>query len=83
MSGRFADVIGLMGSTLIIGAYLYTNIKGAIDFRLFNAVNLLGASMLVASLTVHFNLAAMVVEAASALTAAFGLAKALMTRSRA
>lgn len=80
MSGRLADIVGLAGSALFIFAYLYSNIAKAIDFRLFNAVNLVGAALLILSLSVHFNLAAMVLEVCWGLIAAFGLAKALAAR---
>ena len=62
MSGGLADAIGLAGSALFIAAFLYSNIAKAIDFRWFNAANLIGAVLLIASLSVHFNLAAMVLE---------------------
>ena len=83
MSDTLADIVGLAGSALFIAAYLYSNIARAIDFRLFNAVNLVGAVLLVVSLTVHFNLAAMVLEVSWALIAAFGLVKALAGRKAA
>ncbi len=78
-----ADGLGLFGSGLFIAAYLYSNIAKTIDFRLFNAVNLVGAVLLVISLAVHFNLASMVLEISWGLIAAFGLIKALMTRKAA
>jgi hypothetical protein len=80
MSDTLANVIGLAGSALFIAAYLYSNIAATIDFRLFNAANLVGAMLLIASLSVHFNLAAMVLEVSWALIAAFGLVKALAGR---
>lgn len=80
MSDTLANVVGLAGSALFIAAYLYSNVARAIDFRLFNAANLVGAVLLIASLSVHFNLAAMVLEVSWALIAAFGLVKALAGR---
>nr|WP_167072037.1 hypothetical protein [Sphingomonas vulcanisoli] len=77
MSGPLADAIGLIGSAVFIAGYLYSNIAKTIDFRLFNAINLLGALLLIVSLLVHFNLASMVLEIAWGLIAAFGLIKAL------
>ncbi len=44
--------------------------------------NLVGAFLLIASLTVHFNLAAMVMEIAWAFIAMFGLVKALRERTK-
>lgn len=81
MSGTLANVIGLMGSALFIAAYLYSNLAKTIDFRLFNAVNLVGAVLLVTSLSVHFNLAAMILEISWGLIATFGLIKAMRERT--
>ena len=75
-----ADIVGLAGSALFIAAFLYSNIATTIDFRWFNAANLIGAVLLIASLTVHYNLAAMVLEVSWGAIAAFGLVKALAGR---
>lgn len=83
MSDTAANIVGLAGSVLFIAAYLYSNVAETIDFRLFNAANLVGAILLVLSLTVHFNLAAMVLEVSWAVIAAFGLVKALVGRKSA
>jgi len=72
-----ANAIGLVGSALCIGAFIYSNIAGSIDLRLFNALNLAGGLLLVGSLSVHFNLAAMVLEVTWSLIAGFGLIRAL------
>ena len=76
MSGTLANIIGLMGSALFIGAFAYSNISASMNFVLFNLLNLAGAFLLIVSLTVHFNLAAMVLEVAWAIIATFGLVKA-------
>ncbi len=80
MSGTLANVIGLMGSALFIGAFAYSNIAASMNFVLFNLLNLVGAVLLIVSLTVHFNLAAMVLEVAWAIIATLGLAKAWRAR---
>ncbi len=80
MSSTLADIVGLMGSALFIIAFTYSNLARTINFALFNILNLLGAFLLIASLTVHFNLAAMVLEIAWAIIATFGLVKALRSR---
>lgn len=77
MSGTLANIVGLMGSALFIIAFTYSNIAKAMNFVLFNVLNLIGAFLLIASLTVHFNLAAMVLEVAWAIIATFGLVKAV------
>ena len=82
MSGLAADVIGLIGTALFIGAFVYANIAATLDKLWFNAANLVGAVLLLVSLSVKFNLAAFVLEAAWAVIATFGLLRALRDRSR-
>ena len=82
MSGLAADVIGLIGTALFIGAFAYANIAATLDKLWFNAANLVGAVLLLVSLSVKFNLAAFVLEAAWAVIATFGLLRALRDRSR-
>lgn len=82
MSGMLANVIGLMGSALFIGAFAYSNITASMNFVLFNLLNLFGAILLIISLTVHFNLAAMVMEVVWAIIATLGLVKAWRGRAR-
>ncbi|MBB5985727.1 CBU_0592 family membrane protein [Sphingobium lignivorans] len=76
-----ANIVGLLGSALVVGAYGYSNVARAMDFRLFNGLNLAGALLLIASLTVHFNLAAMTLEVVWAIIAALGLARAMRRRA--
>ncbi len=72
-----ADVIGIFGSILFIAAFLYANHASIMNKIMFNSVNLIGAILLLISLSVHFNLAAVVLEAAWAMIALFGLVSAL------
>ncbi len=81
MSGTLADAIGICGSILFIGAFLYANRAAVLNKLLFNALNLLGAILLLISLSVHFNLAAVVLEGAWAAIALAGLVSALRVRS--
>jgi hypothetical protein len=76
----WANVIGLMGSLLFIVAFAYANQVKQLNKLLFNAVNLLGAMLLLTSLAVHFNLAAFVLEVAWAAIAFVGLVRALIDR---
>lgn len=76
-----ADVIGICGSILFIGAFIYANITPSMNKILFNILNLIGALLLLISLSVHFNLAAVVLEAAWAMIAIFGLVAALRSRT--
>ena len=72
-----ADIIGLCGSALFIGAFIYANITPSLNKLVFNALNLVGAVLLLISLSVNFNLPAVVLEVAWAAIALFGLIRAL------
>jgi hypothetical protein len=80
MSGMLADVIGLIGSALFIAAFAYANVAKSLNKLLFNLVNLIGAILLLISLSVNFNLAAFVLEAAWGMIALIGLVGALRRR---
>jgi hypothetical protein len=71
------DIIGLTGSALFIGAFAYANVAKSLNKLLFNAVNLAGAVLLLISLSVKFNLAAFVLEAAWGAIALIGIVGAL------
>lgn len=77
MTLDLANIVGLIGSALFVIAFAYSNIARSMNFVLFNALNLIGAVLLLYSLSVHFNLAAAVLEVAWALIALAGLGKAL------
>lgn len=77
LSGTEATVVGLIGSMIFLVAFVYANATEKLDPVRFNAMNLAGALMLLVSLSVHFNLAAFVLEAAWALIAIWGLVRAL------
>ena len=81
ISSLAADIIGLCGSVLFIGAFLYANISPAMNKILFNLLNLIGAILLLISLSIHFNLAAFILEVAWAMIAIFGLVTALRARA--
>ena len=83
MSGLAADVIGLVGSALFLVAFAYANVSPAFNKLWFNAANLVGSVLLLISLSVHFNLAATVLETVWGLIAAAGLIAAIRKRSRA
>lgn len=80
MTLDWANVVGLIGSALFVGAFVYANASPKMDKLLFNALNLLGAVLLLVSLSVHFNLAAFVLEASWAVIALAGLVQALRAR---
>ena len=83
MTPLLADIVGLVGSALFIGAFAYANWADELNKLLFNALNLAGAILLLVSLSVTFNLAAFVLEAAWGAIALAGLVAALRTRRRA
>jgi hypothetical protein len=76
-----ADIVGLCGSVLFIAAFLYANVSPAMSKVLFNSINLIGAILLLVSLSVHFNLAAVTLEIAWAIIATYGLVTALRSRA--
>ncbi|MCP1469809.1 hypothetical protein J3E64_001491 [Sphingobium sp. OAS761] len=82
MTLDWADLVGLTGSTLVVTAFAYSNMANRINFVLFNAMNLLGAIFLAVSLTVHFNLSSMALEAVWGAVALFGLGKALWKKDK-
>lgn len=75
-----ADLIGLAGSALFIGAFAYANLAKQLDKVVFNLANLGGAILLLISLSVTFNLAAFVLEAAWGVIALLGLVGGLRGR---
>jgi len=83
MTLDLANIVGLIGSAIMVIAFAYSNLAKRMNLVLFNLLNLLGAVMLGASLTVHLNLASMLLEIVWAAIALFGLVRALMARARA
>jgi hypothetical protein len=77
MSGLMANIIGICGSVIFIFAFMYANVATVINKLWFNIANLVGAIFLLASLFVHFNLAAVILESAWAIIAIVGIFKAL------
>lgn len=82
MTLDFYNVIGLIGSGLMVIAYAYSNIAKQMNLVTFNLLNLVGAVLLFWSLTVHFNLASMILEIVWAAIALFGLWRALRGRTQ-
>jgi hypothetical protein len=76
----WANIVGLIGSALFVGGFAYANAVESMNKVLFNLLNLVGALLLLISLSVHFNLAAFVLEACWAVIALLGLWKALRSR---
>ena len=81
ISPFLADIIGMCGTVLFVGAFAYANAAKELNKLVFNAANLAGAVLLLISLSVNFNLAAFVMESAWGVIALFGLVSALRKRS--
>lgn len=77
-----ADLIGFAGSFLIVAAFAYSNLSTRMNLLAFNIANFLGAALLAVSLTVNYNLPTMVLEIVWMAIALFGIAKALMARTK-
>ena len=75
-----ANIVGLVGSLIFIAAFAYANAAQQFDKLWFNLANLIGAMLLLWSLSVHFNLAAFVLEVAWAVIAVIGLIGAVRQR---
>lgn len=82
LSPLAANVIGLIGSALFVAGFAYANLTDNLDKLWFNLINLVGALLLLVSLSVHFNLAAFVLEVVWGLIAAVGLVRALAARRK-
>lgn len=76
----WANMIGILGSILIVGAYAYNVYARSGDAFIYNGTNLLGALLLTLSLLVHFNLAALLLEIVWIAIAIGGLWKAYQTK---
>lgn len=83
MTSQMADIIGLIGSAMFVGGFAYANMAKDMNKILFNALNLVGALLLLASLWVNFNLAAFVLEIVWAFIALGGLIFALKKKREA
>ena len=82
MNLDWANIVGLVGSAIFLAAFAYANVAATFSKVWFNAANLAGALLLLASLSVHFNLAAFALEAAWAVIALIGLIAALRQQGR-
>ncbi len=82
MLGDFsANVIGILGSILIVSAYAYNVYARNVNAFVYNGTNLIGALLLTLSLMVHFNLASLLLEIVWIGIALGGLWKAYQGRT--
>lgn len=82
MTFDLANIVGLLGSGLMVVAYAYSNVARHMNYIAFNILNLVGSLLLIWSLTVHFNMASMVLEIVWTIIALLGLAKSLTSRQQ-
>ena len=82
LDGTTANVVGIIGSVLFLIGFIYANFAAKMDALTFNLLNLAGAILLLASLSVHFNLAAFILEACWALISLVGIGKAVLERRK-
>ena len=81
MTFDLATIIGLLGSAMMVIAYAYSNMAKQLNFLWFNLLNLVGSLLLIASLTVHYNMASMALEIVWAFIALFGLIQVFRRKS--
>ena len=76
------DGIGLIGVALIMGAYLMLQLEKLRSTALsYSVANAIGASMIVASLFVNFNLSAMLMEVFWVLISFIGIGRHFRLKS--
>jgi hypothetical protein len=75
------DILGFLGAGTILAAYAYQTLLGREADVTYYVGNLLGASLLAASLTIHFNMASLFLEIAWAAIALYGLVGRLRARA--
>ncbi len=68
-----ADVSGFAGSALILAAFAYVNVLKRAPNLLFNVLNFVGAGLLAVSLSINYNLPALLLECAWMAIAAYGM----------
>ncbi|MEO9467384.1 permease [Parasphingorhabdus sp.] len=76
ISDLAANIVGILGSVLIVAAYAYNVYAPSVNPFAYNGANLLGAALLTVSLMVHFNLASLLLEIVWIAIALGGLWKA-------
>ena len=79
----WTDVVGVVGVLLVLAAYAAAAL-GKLDVRGASSLfaNFLGASLILLSLTVDFNLSALLMEGSWALVSLIGLLRVLVLRRR-
>ncbi len=78
MNPASANMVGFAGMALIVVAYGYVTVSKDANRFVLHGLNLVGAGLLILSLTVNRNLPSMVLEAVWAGVALFGLGAAVI-----
>ncbi len=76
-----ADGAGFLGALVILSGFAWHTVRGVAPDLMYHLCNLIGASLLAASLMIHFNLPALCLELAWAAIALFGLIRMVRARS--
>lgn len=75
-----ANLAGFAGSLIILAGFARQTLSNAPPDLVYHLANLIGASLLAWSLTVHFNLPALLLELAWATIAMFGTLRWVIKR---
>lgn len=81
MTPAWADIAGFIGALTILAGYAYQTLRNAAPDLASTCMNLIGASLLALSLSVNFNLPALLLELAWAAIALVGLVRLLGARA--
>ena len=80
IESRTADVIGFVGSVVILAAYAWQTLRSERANAALYALNFVGASLLALSLAVNYNLPALALETIWAAIAFTGLVRRVSMR---
>lgn len=81
ISPALADALGFAGAVTILAGYAYQTLRSAAPDLLPGVLNFVGAALLAMSLTVHYNLPALLLEVAWAAIALVGLLRLVRTHA--
>lgn len=81
ISPALADLFGTIGAVTILASYAFQTLRRMPPDRVSGLLNLAGASLLAASLSVNYNLPALCLELAWAAIALVGLVRPLRVRT--
>lgn len=76
-----ADIVGWIGTALIVFAYFYANVLNKPLGITYNLINIAGSLLLAWSLTVNINWAAFSLQIVWILISLFGIARVLRARN--